>query len=115
MTTDLPLTGRDAVFSFDKLVEMPGKRDWEKPIWKLIQEHNLRVEKLTQEQLVDLISQMIASGDIVRYVQETGPGQMDYAQKMVYQPFHEVERLTAEVRELKGKLQSIAALINLPC
>ena len=64
----------------------------------IIKAHNLAVEQLTIEQFVDVIRQMIASGDIIRYVRNAdGIGE---SQSVVYIPFHEAERWKDKYHEL---------------
>lgn len=68
---------------------------------QIVRDLNFKVEKWTHQQLVDLIKQLLASGDIVKYVTDDG------RQALVYQPFAEVERLRAIIEELNQKLDSI--------
>lgn len=55
---------------------------------KLVSEHNLAVESLTQKQLAEAIKQALLSGDFTRFVQ-AGNG----AQAVIYIPFQGVEAL----------------------
>lgn len=81
----------------------PVRHSFEQAVDRLVREHNLAVENLTERQLVDLLKQMIAAGDIVRYVvQEPG---CEQKQCMVYQPFREVERLKARNADLERALR----------
>lgn len=56
--------------------------------------HAAMVESLTVAQFCDALRQMIASGDFVRYVTPDG------AQRVVYEPFRELERLRADKARL---------------
>lgn len=81
------------------------------PISDFIRKFNLEVEGMTQTQLADLLKQMIASGDIVRYVNHL-PSQVDpgtkvtlnHAQKIEYIPFREVEGLKRRIKDLEDLL-----------
>jgi hypothetical protein len=62
---------------------------------EMVMRSHLAVENMTQEQLVDLIRQMIESGDIVKYVREGLP----HTQNLVYMPYAEL----AKVREQRDQ------------
>lgn len=76
------------------------KEQLEEFVRELTRKHNLRVESLTEEQFVNVLRQMILSGDIVKYVRPD-------IQQMVYIPFREVEKLKAEIRELEAKVKEL--------
>ena len=75
---------------------------------KLVRQHNLAVEKLTERQFVEALKQMIAAGDFVKYVRAD-----DNAQTVSYEPFREVEMLRTALAELRSEMdimrQSLAA------
>jgi len=61
---------------------------------KLIREHQLAANEITEKQLADLLRQLLGSGDIIRHVRQDG------AQAIVYLPYAEVERLRGMYNEL---------------
>ena len=67
---------------------------------ELIRKHHLAVEELTEQQLAKVLAQMLASGDIMRYVRVG-----DFAQCLSYVPYREVERLRGQIQKLKQLLQ----------
>jgi len=62
--------------------------------------HNLAVDKLNEQQFVDVLRQMIASGDFVRYVEIGKEGKE--SQKIVYIPFRKVCDLQMEISKLRN-------------
>lgn len=74
-------------------------KEYDAMLTKLIREHALAVEALTEKQLVELLKQIIESGDIMRYV--TGEGNK---QALAYVPFAEADRLRNKVAELEQAL-----------
>lgn len=64
-------------------------------ITNLIHEHHLQLRKFTENQLVDLLRQLLQSGDIIKYV-----CQSDNSQALVYLPFSEKQRVEALYYEL---------------
>lgn len=80
----------------------------EQAVDKLVKDYALACEKLTQQQLAELICQIIKSGDIFRLVvNDPSLGYMEVKQSMVYQPFRDVERLRNEIKTLKDALLEI--------
>jgi len=79
-------------------------------IRKLTREHSLAVDQLSEDQLVAVIRQQIASGDILRHVHfghcMDGSGDL-MKQSIVYTPYAGVERLRTENAELKRKLKAV--------
>jgi len=67
---------------------------------RLVREHAIAVEKLTERQTVEAITQAILAGDFTRYV-VAGSN----AQQVVYAPFQEAERLRARVQDLEEELK----------
>lgn len=59
---------------------------------EMVERSHLAVDNMTQQQLVDLIRQMIESGDIVKYVREGLP----HTQNLVYMPYAELERAKSQ-------------------
>lgn len=83
--------------------------DISKHIEELITEHNLAVERLTRKQFVELIKQMILSGDIIRHVQfESNDSVFGQNQYLTYIPFREVETLKAKIQILENKLKTLS-------
>lgn len=77
----------------------------------LVEEYNLQVDKLTKDQVAGVISQMIQSGDFIRYIvempqikEESGKFFAGHRQGISYVPFREVERLKQRVKELEETL-----------
>lgn len=68
-------------------------------IERIVKEHTLTVNALTEKQLVELLKQLFASGDIIRQTMPVGPRHSE-AQSVIYIPF-------AREQELSGKLEDI--------
>lgn len=68
---------------------------------RLVLEHNLACEQLTEKQLVEALAQALACGDFQRYVTTNGD------QTVVYLPYCEEERLRARIEELEKKLSNV--------
>ena len=75
--------------------------DIDKHFQEFVKKYNLAVEQLHEQQLAKLIQQMIASGDIIRYVRAG-----DNAQQIVYIPFARVESLETENQSLRDALKA---------
>ena len=69
---------------------------------ELVEAHNLAVENLTQEQVVEIIIQMIKSGDFMRHVYQYDAHRL--VQGVSYIPFREVEELKAKITKLHAEL-----------
>lgn len=69
-------------------------------IAKVIREHCLGVERLTEAQFVDALKQALASGDFMRHIQVGSS-----AQAVTYVPFREVEALRSRIRELEAEIE----------
>lgn len=72
-------------------------------IEQFIHEHQLAVEQFTKKQLADLLRQLFASGDIVKYVVSDGSNR----QALVYLPFNTDERHRTEIAELKKHIAGL--------
>lgn len=81
--------------------------DFTNTLSEFLTKFNLQVEEMTQNQLAELLRQMIASGDIVRFV---GPFASDvkedpktvtlsHSQSFHYMPYRDSERLKKQVKE----------------
>lgn len=69
---------------------------------KLVREHGLAHERLTEKQIADAIRQALLAGDFTMHVvAETG------AQTVTYIPYQGVEELRDEVRRLKSLIESL--------
>lgn len=68
---------------------------------KLVREHHLAVEKLTEKQLVAAIEQAILSGDLMRHIAHVPNGT---AQQVTYVPFRMVEEFRAERDKLRAAI-----------
>ena len=69
-------------------------------IERLVKEHQLAQEQLTEKQLVEVIRQAIAAGDFIRFVNQDKD-----SQAIVYLPFAEKERLEARIKDLEEGLK----------
>jgi hypothetical protein len=67
----------------------------------LIKEYNIRCEKFTKEQIVDLLNQMLNSGDIERWVT------VDSRQKVVYLPGIMKMKMEAKVESLETMIAQL--------
>lgn len=79
-----------------------------------LQKHNLAVENLTREQTLEAFRQAVMSGDFVRYVRESVPG--EHYQSVVYIPGKRADELANErdvwrsmAKRLFGLLESARA------
>jgi hypothetical protein len=61
----------------------------------IVRKHALAVEELTEAQLVKVMRQMIASGDITRHVHED-------TQAITYVPYRDVWRLKNKIEDLEA-------------
>lgn len=61
---------------------------------RLVREHQLQCEKLTEDQLAETIRQVIESGDMMKHVT------VDGAQAVTYAPYREVEHWKSLYHEL---------------
>lgn len=68
-------------------------------IERIVREHALAVNILTEKQCVELLKQLFASGDIIRNTMPVGPRHSE-TQSVIYIPF-------AREQELTGKLQDV--------
>lgn len=73
--------------------------DYQAAIEALVRKHQLASDALTETQVVDLIRQLFASGDIFTQVCVTNGGQ-----SVVYIPYREVESLRSTIQRLKVQL-----------
>jgi len=73
--------------------------DFNETLNKLLVQHSIAVEGLTQDQTVNCIKQMIAAGDFTRYVRTD-----IHAQTIVYEPYSRCMNLEMEVERLKKQL-----------
>lgn len=82
-------------------------------IRRLAKKHALAVEQLSESQLVEIIKQQIASGDIMKHIHygwnDQGSG---HKQSMIYIPYQGVEKLKAENAELKRKLEAVREAVK---
>lgn len=69
----------------------------EKKINRLIQDHRIKVESLTEDQLAEAVKQAIKSGDFVRFIHRYNGGQ-----SVVYEPFYEKGQLERENKILRA-------------
>ncbi len=79
----------------------------EETIRKLIVEHALATEKLTEQQLVEALRQALASGDFVRNIRVDAQ-----TQQVSYLPFRNLELHNAEIQKLRLALQQIIEFQN---
>lgn len=98
----------------------------DRAVKRLVYEHNLREESLTQRQLVEAIKQAIASGDFIRQVSVPPGNTFGAKQCVAYIPYRQavehqrtiieleerIAQLEAEVIRLQGKLSSIKLAAN---
>lgn len=78
----------------------------------LVREHALAVNKLTGDQLAEAIRQACACGDFQRYLAVNKDG--DSAQRVVYLPFAEKQRLEARIRELEAEIEILRDYDDIP-
>ena len=74
----------------EELSELRAKAD--AAIERIVRENSLAIEALTEKQIVELLKQVFASGDIIRNV-VVGSN----AQQVIYVPGAEVDRLRGQV------------------
>ncbi len=77
---------------------------------RLIREHMLAVETLTEEQLVSAFAEAIKSGDFVRYVQKV-PIAND-PQQVVYLPYYQREILQKKIDNYDNALKIVADFLE---
>lgn len=75
-------------------------------IEKLVKEHGIATNDLTERQLVDAIYQALRAGDFARNVTTGG------AQCVIYEPFRETERLKGEIADLKQEIVALKMNVN---
>lgn len=66
-------------------------------IERIVKEHSLAIEALTEKQIVELLKQVFASGDIIRQTVV-----YTEAQSVVYIPFAEKELLSRKLLEIRN-------------
>jgi hypothetical protein len=74
-----------------------------KAIDDLVRQQNFAIEKLTREQVSEVIHQMIASGDIQKNVVCAGP----YRQSVIYLPYESDQRQRFRIEYLEGELKKL--------
>lgn len=85
-------------------VELKPNKALEKHLKRITRKHQLKIEKLTEEQFIQVLKQAIASGDFIKIVSQDGS-----KQGMSYVPFRLEQQLRAEIVRLKAEL---AAKLN---
>lgn len=73
-------------------------------IEKMVHEHNLTVDKLTELQLAEALRQAILCGDFIRLVQ-TDTSFPVHRQSITYIPFRREQELKARIQELESALE----------
>ena len=73
---------------------------------KLIRDHNLQLEGLTEQQFVDAIMQAIKAEDFTRLISPDGQS------KVVYAPYRRVLALEARIAALEAQQNSAKPLWN---
>ena len=72
----------------------------EKSLLRIIREHSLAIDKLTEEQMVGAMRQAVDNGDFIRLVQTNTLGQ-----DVIYIPYYEQEKLRSENNRLREFLK----------
>lgn len=67
-------------------------------IVRIVKEHALAREVLTEKQCVELLKQLFASGDIIRNTMPTGHGE---AQSVIYIPFAREQKWIAKLQDVR--------------
>lgn len=83
---------------------------FDEEIFKLIREHNILDEKLTENQMAEALKQALACGDFVRNIHLSRSG--SYQSNVTYIPYREVERLKSQIKRLNDALSKIKDIIK---
>ena len=82
----------------------------------LLEEYNLKCEKLSKDQLAEVIIQIILSGDIFKYTTLSHVDNIDntlgHYEGIVYIPFQQVTNLKFKVERLEEALNKISKITN---
>lgn len=83
------------------------RQEAEKAVAEAVRKHTIAINQLTEEQVVKVFKEAIASGDIWRNLCVTNGGQ-----SVSYAPYMEKERLEARIKSLEDEIK---ALVNRDC
>lgn len=79
----------------------------DKHVADLVRKHALAIENLTEQQLVTVLRQLIASGDIQRHVSSQS-SITKHDQQVMYVPYAREQQLETEIARLKEALQNLS-------
>lgn len=80
---------------------------FERALIRVVQENAIAIEGLTEKQVVQVLKQAIAAGDIQRLMTISGD-----QQSVLYLPFAEIEKVRNERLRLKEALQIISSALD---